>query len=182
MVYSFDPKYWNGTIFLFKEWRMEGNSLEYVRNNQPIPTSFFPKTLTIERASAALPDLFHTYRGCIVLSERARRIIEKLAPGQVEFIPVTIETAATTWQNPLIDAYYTIKDSDPYGQGRFWRQASLQSRQSGTKAEGHSSAQPSEHLLFYKCFRPRPAPPLARNADSGLSSTRGRYGPPFRAA
>jgi hypothetical protein len=110
MVYSFDPKYWNGTIFLFKEWRMEGDESEYIRNNLPIPASYFPKVLTIERASAPLPDLFHTYRDSIVVSERARVVIEKLAPRQVEFIPVTIETAPTTRQNPLIDAYYTFKD------------------------------------------------------------------------
>jgi hypothetical protein len=110
MVYSFDPKYWNGTIFLFKEWRMAGDTLELKRNNQPIPASLFPKSLTIERAGAALPDLFHTYRGRIVVSERARVVIEQLAPGQVEFIPVALTAAPTTWLNPLIGAYYSIKD------------------------------------------------------------------------
>jgi hypothetical protein len=110
MVHSFDPKYWNGTIFLFEEWRMAGDTLEFRQNNQPIPASYFPRSLTIERASAALPDLFHTYRGSIVVSERARAVIEKIAPGQVEFIPVAIKKAPTTWLNPLVDAFYSIRD------------------------------------------------------------------------
>jgi hypothetical protein len=57
---------------------------------------------------AALPDLFHTSRGHF--SERARVVIEKSAPGQVEFIPVEIGKAPTSWLNPFIDAYYSMKD------------------------------------------------------------------------
>ena len=42
--------------------------------------------------------------------ERARAIVEKLAPGQVEFIPVTIEATPTSWLNPVIDVYLSLKD------------------------------------------------------------------------
>ena len=111
MVYKFDPVWFNGAIFQFDRMsRMADGWMDYEARNQPIPASYFPKSLTIQRAKAPLPDLFHTSRGIFVVSERARVVIEKLAPGQVEFIPVEIRTAPTGWQNPFIDAYYSIKD------------------------------------------------------------------------
>jgi hypothetical protein len=112
MVYIFDPKWFNGTVFLLDEdtWHMSRNWMEHVRANQPIPASFFPKSLTITRASAVLPDLFHASRGIIVVSERARVVLEELAPGQVEFIPVELNAAPTTWRNSLADVYYSIRD------------------------------------------------------------------------
>jgi hypothetical protein len=89
MVYKFDPTYWNGTIFqLDKTWGMTKGWMQYVRQNRPIPASYFPKSLTFGAASAALPDIFHTARDIIVFSERAREVMEQWAPGQVEFIPV----------------------------------------------------------------------------------------------
>src|ERR1700681_4588585 len=89
MVYKFDPMYWNGTTFSLDEtWEMASGWMDYRGQNMPIPASFFPKSLTSDRASAPLPDMFHTARGIIVFSERARVVMEKWAPGQVEFIPV----------------------------------------------------------------------------------------------
>jgi hypothetical protein len=107
MVYKFDPKWFNGTIFQFDDAsRMAKGWMGF----QQIPASYFPKELVIERAKAPLPDLFHTSRGIFVVSERARIVLEKLAPGEVEFIPVDIKTAPTSRLNPLIDAYYSMKD------------------------------------------------------------------------
>jgi hypothetical protein len=61
MVYRFDPTYFNGTIFQLDEtWEMAEGWMEFGRNNQPIPASYFPESLTIDRASATLPDIFHT--------------------------------------------------------------------------------------------------------------------------
>lgn len=90
MVYKLDPTYWNGTIFHLDEdtWKMAKGWTEYEANNQPIPASCFPKSLTFDGASAALPDMFHTVRNLIMFSERARVVMEEWAPGQVEFIPV----------------------------------------------------------------------------------------------
>jgi hypothetical protein len=90
MVYKFDPSYWNGTIFHLDEdtWDLSGDWDEYLCENQPIPASCFPKTLTFDGAKAVLPDVFHTSRDIIVFSERAREVMEQWAPGQVEFIPV----------------------------------------------------------------------------------------------
>jgi hypothetical protein len=111
MVYKFDPSWFNGTIFqLDKTSRMAKGWMEYGFRNQPIPASYFPSSLIIERAKAPLPDLFHTSRGLFVVSERARVIFEKLAPGEVEFIPVEIKKAPTGWMNPFIDAYSSMKD------------------------------------------------------------------------
>lgn len=111
MVYKFDPKWFNGAIFrLDRSWEMSGDWYEHYCNNLPIPSSCFPKSLTIDSASARLPDLFHTSRSIIVVSERARTVLERLAPGQVEFIPVAIKAAPTTWLNPLVDALYSIRD------------------------------------------------------------------------
>ena len=112
MVYKFDPTYFNGTIFHLDEatWEMSGDWDEYRPRNLPIPASCFPKSLTIDRASATLPDLFHASRGIILVSERARAVLDRLAPGEVEFIPVTVRAAPTTWLNPLLDALYSIRD------------------------------------------------------------------------
>jgi hypothetical protein len=112
MVYRFDPTYFNGTIFQFDDatWKMSGDWGEYPRRNLPIPASCFPKSLTIERARAPLPDLFHASRGIIVVSERARSVLDRLAPGEIEFIPVAVRAAPTTWLNPLLDILYSIRD------------------------------------------------------------------------
>jgi hypothetical protein len=111
MVYKFDPVWFNGAIFQFGDApHMAKGWIEYRVQNKPIPPSYFPRSLTIVRAKAPLPDLFHTSRGHFVVSERARAVIEKLAPGQVEFHPVEIKKAPTGWLNPLIDAYYSMKD------------------------------------------------------------------------
>jgi hypothetical protein len=111
MIYKFDPKWFNGAIFsLDKASHMAKGWMGYEARNEPIPASYFPSSLTIERAKAPLPDLFHTSRGLFVVSERARLIFEKLAPGEIEFIPVEIKQAPTGPLNPLIDAYYSIKD------------------------------------------------------------------------
>jgi hypothetical protein len=90
MVYKFDPTYWNGTIFHLDEetWKMSSGWMEFERRNQPIPASYFPKSLTFDGAGDALPEMFHTARGLIMFSERARVVMEEWAPGQVEFIPV----------------------------------------------------------------------------------------------
>src|SRR4051812_44927510 len=112
MVYKFDPTYFNGTIFHLDEatWEMSGDWDEYGPRNLPIPASCFPKLLKIDRASATLPDLFHASRGIILVSERARAVLDRLAPGEVEFIPVIVRAAPTTWLNPLLDALYSIRD------------------------------------------------------------------------
>ena len=89
MVYKFDPRYFNGTIFsIDTAWEMTGDWMEYRRQSQPVPAFCFPKTLTFDGASAELPDMFHVSRNIIVFSERARVFVERSAPGQVEFIPV----------------------------------------------------------------------------------------------
>jgi hypothetical protein len=90
MVYKFDPKYFNGTIFhLERTSQMAKGWTDYVRRNQPIPPSYFPKSLTFDAAASQLPDMFHMSRGIFVFSERAWAVMEHWAPGQVEFIPVT---------------------------------------------------------------------------------------------
>jgi len=109
MVYKFDPKYFNGTIFSLKAWDMAEGWMEFVPQNLPIPASYFPKSLTFDRASAKLPDIFHTARNIIVFSERARVVMEHWAPGQVEFVSVAChaepKTAATL---DFATAYYFI--------------------------------------------------------------------------
>jgi len=111
VVYLFDPMYWNGTIFrLDKEtWKMAGGWTEFERNNRPIPASYFPKAITFDGASAELPDMFHTARDIIVLSERARVVMERSAPGQVEFISVVVQARPNiSARLNLASAYYFI--------------------------------------------------------------------------
>lgn len=111
MVYKFDPINFNGFIFLMDDGpgRAKG-AIDYISQNLPIPASYFPKSLTIERASTSIPDLFHVSRGTLVVSERARAVFERMAPGEVEFIPVQMNKARTGWLNPIIDICYSIKD------------------------------------------------------------------------
>jgi hypothetical protein len=111
MVHLFDPMYWNGTIFHLDKnaWEMARGWTEFERNNLPIPASHFPKSLTFDGASAALPDMFHTNRGIIVFSERARVAMEHWAPGQVEFIPVACHaTPRIADRLKFASAYYFI--------------------------------------------------------------------------
>jgi hypothetical protein len=109
MVYKFDPKYWNDTIFLLGEYHMSAGWIEYCWENKPIPASYFPKSLTVVNASQELPDMFHTSRDLIVFSERARVFVEKWAPGQVEFIPVAVSSEKKIAGVLQLDsAYYFI--------------------------------------------------------------------------
>jgi hypothetical protein len=109
MVYNFDPKYVNGTIFEFAEWDMLGDFGECYRANKPIPASYFPQSLTVAKATKALPDMIRASRSLIVFSERARTLLEQQAPGQVEFIPVSIHAESKIASRlKLDDAYYFI--------------------------------------------------------------------------
>jgi hypothetical protein len=110
MVYRFDPTWFNGTIFRLADYEMGEDWMDFKIENRPIPASHFPRSLIVERAKGPLPDLFHASRGIIVVSEQARAIFDKRAPGQVEFIPVDIEKARTGWLNPLLDAYYSMRE------------------------------------------------------------------------
>jgi hypothetical protein len=110
MVYKFDPVWFNGTTFeLDRDWEMGDGWMECVQENRPIPAYLFPKSLTINRAKAPLPDLFHASRGLIIVSERARAVFDTMAPGQVEFIPVEIKKASTGVLNPAYDVYYSMQ-------------------------------------------------------------------------
>jgi len=109
MVYKLEPAYWNGTIFSLGKWDMLGDYFEYKIENKPIPASYFPESLTVDDARDALPDIFYTSRDIIVFSERARALMEERAPGQVEFIPVTIHAEADiARQLRLARCYYFI--------------------------------------------------------------------------
>src|ERR1700722_16486803 len=108
MVYKFDPKYFNGTIFeLDKTSVMAKGSTQLV--NQGIPASYFPRSLIFDAAFAQLPDMFHMSRGIFIFSERARVVMEHWAPGQVEFIPVACHAERKIAATLNFDsAYYFI--------------------------------------------------------------------------
>jgi hypothetical protein len=109
MVYILDPKECNGSCFLLDEYQMNGDFFEYLRANKPIPAGYFPESLTVIDANQELPDMFHTTRGFIVFSERARALMEERAPGQVEFIPVTFHAVPKLVDRlNLASAYYFI--------------------------------------------------------------------------
>jgi hypothetical protein len=110
MVYTFDPKYWDSTIFSLDDTSvMSGNWSEYTRENLPIPASCFPKLLNFVSAKSKLPDMFHTSRSFDVFSERARVVMEKWAPGQVEFIPVAVQASPEVADRlKFASAYYFV--------------------------------------------------------------------------
>jgi hypothetical protein len=66
----------------------------------------FPKSLTFDEASAPLPDMFHTSRGLIIFSKRARVVMERWAPGQVEFIPVACDAEPRIAARLQFDSVY----------------------------------------------------------------------------
>lgn len=110
MVYKFDPAHFDGTIFDLDDTSgMAKGWMKFVTQVQPIPASYFPKSLTFDKARAALPDMFHTTRGVFVFSERARAVMEHWSPGQVEFIPVVCHAKPKVAATLKFDsAYYFI--------------------------------------------------------------------------
>jgi hypothetical protein len=110
MVYKFDPEYFDGTVFELDDTsRMAEGWMEFIPQNLPIPASYFPKSLTFNKARAALPDIFHTSRNLIVFSDRARNVMEHWAPGQIEFIPVACHAKPKIAATLSFDsAYYFI--------------------------------------------------------------------------
>jgi hypothetical protein len=108
MVYKFDPRYFNGTIFDLDETSaMARGWTQFIP--QAIPASFFPKSLTFDAASSKLPDMFHMSRGIFIFSERARLVMEHWAPAQVEFIPVACHAKPKVAATLNFDnAYYFI--------------------------------------------------------------------------
>jgi hypothetical protein len=63
-----------------------------MRAQTAIPASCSRQSLSFDKATAALPDMFHTNRGIFVFSEPACVVMEDWAPGQVEFTPVAVHT------------------------------------------------------------------------------------------
>ncbi|NEV01354.1 hypothetical protein [Bradyrhizobium uaiense] len=110
MVYKFDPIHFDGTIFDLDETSvMVRGCYEFLRRNEPIPASYFPKKLTFQKATDVLPDMFHMSRDFLVFSERARGVIEDWAPGQIEFIPVACDAKPRIAATLSFDsAYYFV--------------------------------------------------------------------------
>jgi hypothetical protein len=167
MVYRFDPTYFNGTIFDLDlaTSKMSGDWIEYRRSNLPIPASLFPKSLTIVRASAKLPDLFHTSRSFIVVSERAREILDRLAPGEVEFIPISVLAAPTAWVNPWFDALYSIRDFSRMVMATLGARIPFYPVHLEAKPRITLRLNLAKALLFHKRAWEGPAAALARDAD-----------------
>jgi hypothetical protein len=123
MVYKFDPKYFNGTIFeLDLSSTMVRGSMQFTRQNLPIPASYFPKILVFNEASAKLPDMFHMSRGILIFSERARVVLEHWAPGQVEFIPVACEAKPKVAATLNFDSSYYFINVLGRAQRLLWRE------------------------------------------------------------
>lgn len=127
MVYKFDPVYFNGTIFdLDSIWNMADGWMDYGVQNLPIPAAYFPKSLTFERASSRLPDIFHTSRDIIVFSETARVVMEDWAPGQVEFIPVACHAKPKIAARLEFDSAYYFVNVLGRAQRLQWREMPTQ--------------------------------------------------------
>lgn len=159
MVYKFDPAYWNGTIFEFREWDPSCDLDDYRVHNKPIPAHCFPKSLTLIAASRVLPDIFHTYRNIIVFSERARVFMEERVPGQVEFIPVVLKASPKLAAGlGLASAYYFINvlgalsgsSGSTYRRKAFRRKRTVQNHLACclTFGNGSCAREPRENRLF----------------------------------
>ncbi|MGJ4932034.1 imm11 family protein [Bradyrhizobium sp. HKCCYLS2038] len=101
----FNPIHVNGTVFdLDKTSVMAMGSRQFIP--EPVPASYFPKCLIFTAASSRLPDMFHMARGVVVVSERARAVMEHWAPGQVEFIPVEHRAKPKVSARLMFDSAY----------------------------------------------------------------------------
>jgi len=128
MTYMLDPIHVNGTVFDLD--RTSGMVVGAMRfGSKPIPASYFPKTLIFNAASARLPDMFHKSRGFIVVSERARAVLEHWAPGQVEFIPVAHQAKPKVASTLKFDSAYYFINVLGRAQRLLWREMPTQDYQ-----------------------------------------------------
>ncbi|MGJ4949102.1 imm11 family protein [Bradyrhizobium sp. HKCCYLS20291] len=127
----FDPVHFNGTIFdLDRTSRMATGSMRF--GPQPIPASYFPKSLVFVSASVRLPDMFHMSRGYFVVSERARAVMEHWASGEVEFIPVSHQAKPKVAATLKFDRAYYFINILGHAQRLMWRETPAQDYQSKT--------------------------------------------------
>ena len=110
MVYKFDPTYSTATIFDLDDSTrmMEKGWMEFVRENKPIPASYFSKSLTIERAKRFL---------CFTPAEASSWCRSGRVQSSTDWPPARsgsfrspFERRPTTWLNPLLDALYSVRD------------------------------------------------------------------------
>lgn len=121
MPYMFDPMYVNGTTFdLDKTSRMAVESMGFGIN--PVPASYFPKSLVFTGASARLPDMFHMSRGFFVVSEQARAVLEHWTPAQIEFIPVAHQARPRVAATLRFDRAYYFINILGHAQRLLWRE------------------------------------------------------------
>lgn len=135
--------------------------------------------LSVERASAALPNLFRASRTIILVSVRARKIGSW--PGRV------YSSCSSCGDNNLAQSVgrrlLFHERSGPYGRWQYWLLAEFHCiRLLLKQCQDRSPAEFGECLLFHKRDRPRPPASVARNADARVSNARRRYGATFRAA
>jgi hypothetical protein len=139
MAYKFDPVYFNGSIFRLEKLGMAQGSMDFIADNLPTPASYFPKSLVFDRASAALPDIFHASRGLFMFSERARAVMEHWAPGQVEFIAVSCQAESKIAATLNFDSAYYFTNVLGRAQRLQWREMSARKyppREDGTELFG----------------------------------------------
>jgi hypothetical protein len=131
MVYIFDPKHFNGTIFDLDETSVMAKGwTQYI--SKSIPASYFPKSLIFNAASSKLPDMFHMSRGIFIFSERARVVMEHWAPGEVEFIPVVCQAKPKIAATLKFDSAYYFINVLGRSQRMQWREMPTQKYQSKT--------------------------------------------------
>jgi hypothetical protein len=106
-VYIFDPKFATNPLFFGLAGGRFDDFTEFYRANKPIPADYFPGPLIVDEPLQDPPDIFRASSRVIVFSERARAFMERMAPGQVEFIPAKIQVdPETALQSNLDSAYY----------------------------------------------------------------------------
>jgi len=131
MAYMFDPMHFNGTTFdLDDTTHMAVGSMQFSPN--PIPASYFPKSLIFTGAAARLPDMFHMSRGFFVVSQRARAVLEHWAPAQVDFIPVAHQARPEIAATLQFDRAYYFINILGHAQRLLWRETPTQDYQSKT--------------------------------------------------
>jgi hypothetical protein len=107
MPYDFDPTHWDGTIFDLADYEFGDDILDY-KALDPIPADQFPKKL-MTSSRFVMPDIFHTTRSKIIVSSRAREVMEPIMTDEIGYIVVRVEAHPDCqYDMELADDYYFI--------------------------------------------------------------------------
>jgi hypothetical protein len=112
MVYLFAPVFTTSDIPVKTATGRPGLAVEsniypihFNKSGRPVPLAHIPESLTLVSTNIVMPDFYEYNLGEVIVSSRARRSLEQLVPGAIEYIEIKLHMDAS--MSPA-DAYYYI--------------------------------------------------------------------------